>query len=146
MCKLRPSAMHDLVRAYATTLSHDLPESVRNTALEREVDFYLQTACTASLLLEPHDTVIMEEPPAPGVRPRPLPDQSSAMAWLETEHSHLLAVQRTAAVHHRHHVVWRLAWYITPFHWQRGHPICPPPPSGPASVDPSATPALARMA
>ncbi|WP_433266959.1 AfsR/SARP family transcriptional regulator [Actinosynnema sp. CS-041913] len=115
-------ALHDLVRAYATTHAHDhLPEPVRRAALERVVDFYLHTAHTAHRLLDPHAAVILPEPPAPGVHPHPLPDQQAAMAWLDAEHPHLLAAQHTAAAHHRHHAVWHLAWNLTTYHQRRGH-------------------------
>ncbi|WP_433260885.1 ATP-binding protein [Actinosynnema sp. CS-041913] len=115
-------AMHDLIRAYAATLAHsDLAEPVRREALERVVDFYLHTAHTAQYLLEPEATPIRPEPAAPAVRPHPLPDPSSAMAWFDAEHAHLLAAQRTAARRQRHHTVWHLAWNLVVFHWRRGH-------------------------
>ncbi|RKT54199.1 AfsR/SARP family transcriptional regulator [Saccharothrix australiensis] len=115
-------AMHDLVRAYATTVAHDhLPEPVRRTALERVLDFYLHTAHTAGRLMAPHAKSPTPEPPAPGVRPHPLPDDLAAMAWMSAEHAHLLAAQHTAAAHHHYHTVWHLARNLALFHWRRGH-------------------------
>ncbi|NUT45824.1 MAG: transcriptional regulator, SARP family protein [Saccharothrix sp.] len=113
--------MRDLVRAYAHTLADDLPVHVRTAALERVVDFYLHTAHTAARLLDPHGPLIRPAPPAPGTRPHPLPDDPAAMAWLDVEHSQLLAAQRTAAACRRHHTVWHLAWTLVPFHQRRGH-------------------------
>lgn len=115
-------AMHDLVRAYATTYAHhDLPEPVRRAALERVVDFYRHTAHTADRFLNPHPAPIRLHPPAPSAHPQPLPDHPSALAWMDTHHPHLLAAQHTAAGHHRHQAVWHLAWTLTAFHRRRGH-------------------------
>ncbi|PSL52116.1 NB-ARC domain-containing protein [Saccharothrix carnea] len=115
-------AMHDLVRAYAATHADTtLPEPVRQAALERVVDFYVHTCHTAHDLVEPNDAQSRSEPPAPGVLPLPLSDQAAALAWLDAEHPHLLAAQRIAAAHHRHHAVWDLAWNLTTFHKRRGH-------------------------
>ncbi len=122
LLNLRPDgryAMHDLVRAYATTLANDLPEPVRRSALARVVDFYLHTAHTADRLLEPHRQPIRLDQPAPDTHP--LADIPAALAWLDTEHTNLLAAQHTAATHQRHQVVWQLAWTLTTFHYRRGH-------------------------
>ncbi|KOX19280.1 hypothetical protein ADK67_33905 [Saccharothrix sp. NRRL B-16348] len=115
-------SMHDLVRAYAATTAHDnLPEPVRRAALERVVDFHLHTAHTADQLLNPHRPPIRLDPPTSGARPHPLPDLPAALTWMDTHHPHLLAAQRTAATHRRHHVVWDLAWTLHTFHTWRGH-------------------------
>ncbi|QFZ19960.1 AfsR/SARP family transcriptional regulator [Saccharothrix syringae] len=114
-------AMHDLVRAYATTTAHDLPGAVRQAALERVVDFYLHTAHAANHLLDPHSPPFRLDPPAPGVRGQSLPDLPTALAWLDTHHPHLLAAQRAAATHHLHQSVFRLARSMATFHWRRGH-------------------------
>ncbi|MFD7660275.1 ATP-binding protein [Actinosynnema sp. NPDC059797] len=114
-------AMHDLVRAYAATTAHELPEPVRAAALERVVDAYLHTAFAAERLLHPHRRPIRLDPPAPGAHPHPLPDLPTALAWLDAHHAHLLAAQRTAAAHHRHQAVWDLAWTLMTYHQWRHH-------------------------
>ncbi|RKT54729.1 DNA-binding SARP family transcriptional activator [Saccharothrix australiensis] len=115
-------AMHDLVRAYAATRAHDtVPEPTRDAALTRVVDFYLHTAHTAQRLFDPHVPLIPPGPPAPGVHPHPLPDQPTALAWLDAEHPHLLAAQQTAVARRRHHTAWHLAWNLTGFYRLRGH-------------------------
>ncbi|WP_433260430.1 BTAD domain-containing putative transcriptional regulator [Actinosynnema sp. CS-041913] len=113
--------MHDLVRAYATTLADTLPEPVRRAALDRVVDFYLHTAHAAHRLLTPHSEPFRPEPAGPGAHPHPLPDLRSAMAWLDAEHPHLLAAQHQAHRHRRHHAGWHFAWSLTGFHRRRGH-------------------------
>ena len=114
-------AMHDLVRAYATTTARDLPDDVRETALARVMDFHSRTAFAADRLLDPHGPLLHLGPPAPRVHLHPLPDAAAAMAWLETEHAILLATQRAAATLGRHHVVWHLSWTLDIFHTRRGH-------------------------
>ncbi|MGW6933552.1 BTAD domain-containing putative transcriptional regulator [Lentzea sp. NPDC054927] len=114
-------AMHDLVRAYAATTAHDMPDDVRDTALVRVMDFYLHTAHIADRILEPHRQLVRPDPPAPGVQPLPLPDAVAATAWLEAEHPTLLATQRAAVVLGRDHVVWHLAQALDIFHLRRGH-------------------------
>ncbi|WP_433271446.1 BTAD domain-containing putative transcriptional regulator [Actinosynnema sp. CS-041913] len=112
--------MHDVVRAYATTVADTLPEPVRLSSLERVVDFYLHTAHTAHRLMAPYAEIQLD-PPAPGAQPHPLPDQQTVLAWLDTELPHLLAAQHTAAVHRRHHVVYHLAFSLTTYLQRRGH-------------------------
>ncbi|MEV0675440.1 BTAD domain-containing putative transcriptional regulator [Actinosynnema sp. NPDC050436] len=113
--------MHDLIRAYATTIAHARPEPVRLAALERAVDYYLHTAHAADHLLEPHRDPIRLDPPAPGAHVHRLPDIATALAWFETHHLHLLASQHTAVARHRHQTVWHLAWVLGTFHRRRGH-------------------------
>ncbi|PSL47132.1 DNA-binding SARP family transcriptional activator [Saccharothrix carnea] len=114
-------AMHDLVRAYATTADDHLPEPEREAALDRLTDFYLHTAHTAERLLNPHRPPIGLDPPAPGTHPHPLPDRAAALAWMDAHHLHLLAVQHAAATRHRHRTVWQIAWALASFHRLRGH-------------------------
>ncbi|WP_433271336.1 BTAD domain-containing putative transcriptional regulator [Actinosynnema sp. CS-041913] len=115
-------AMHDLVRDYAATTAHTtLSDDVRETALERVMDFHLHTAHTADRLLDPHRPPVQPAPPAPDVHPRPLPDVATAMAWLDAEHATLLATQRAAVALGRHHFVWHLARALDTFHFRRGH-------------------------
>ncbi|WP_245848392.1 AfsR/SARP family transcriptional regulator [Lentzea kentuckyensis] len=115
-------AMHDVVRAYAANFAADsLPDVVRETALTRVMDFHMHTAHAADRLLSPHRELVCPIAPAPGVRPHPLPDTTSALAWMQAEHATLVATQRAAVIHHRHHVVWHLAWSLNTYFVRRGH-------------------------
>ncbi len=114
-------AMHDLIRAYAATTAHKLPDDVRELALVRVTDFYLHTAFAADRLLDPTRQLLQPEPPAPGVHPHPLPDLAAALAWLQAEHTAILAAQRAAISFGRHQVVWHLTWALDTFHSRRGH-------------------------
>ncbi|MBW4721491.1 AfsR/SARP family transcriptional regulator [Saccharothrix obliqua] len=114
-------AMHDVIRKYAAAVAEELAEPTRTAALRRVVDFYLHSAYHAERILDPHAEPVRLDPPAPDVEFQPLPDQSAAMAWLDVEHPHLLAAQRTARARGWHDVVWQLAWTLTTFHTRRGH-------------------------
>jgi DNA-binding SARP family transcriptional activator/tetratricopeptide (TPR) repeat protein len=110
-------AMHDLVRAYATTVAEDLPTE---PALRRVLDFYTHTANTADQLLRhPH-----RDPPPfelPTHSALPLDDAAAALSWLDNEYSCLLAAQHTAATLAWHPTVWHLAWALSTFQYLRGH-------------------------
>lgn len=113
-------AMHDLVRECAAATAHaTLSDEVREAVLSRVMDFHLNTAAAADLLLVHHGKAPQPDPPAPGTHP--LPDVATATAWLEAEHATLLATQRAAVAASRHHVVWGLARALTIFHLRRGH-------------------------
>ncbi|MGC7100984.1 BTAD domain-containing putative transcriptional regulator, partial [Amycolatopsis lurida] len=111
-------AMHDLIRAYAATV--DVAEPERQAALERVLDFYLQTAHAAERLLNPHRRPIDLPPPAADVQVHPPPDDAAALAWLTAEHAQLLTAQQAAAAAGHHRVVWQLAWTLHTFHYRRG--------------------------
>ena len=111
--------MHELIRAYAADTARNLPDSTRHAALTRVVDFYLHTAAAADRLLDPDRQPVELEPPSvPARQPADLPE---AMAWLDAEHTNVLAAQQVAAAQGRHHVVWQLAWTLYTFHYRRGH-------------------------
>jgi tetratricopeptide (TPR) repeat protein len=115
---------HDLLRAYATDLTHTQdPADQRHAALARMLDHYLQTAHTAARLLDPHrDPITLAlTPPAPGVTPEQPADHGQALAWLTAEHSVLLAVVRQAAEAGFDTHTWQLAWTLHTFLDRRGH-------------------------
>jgi DNA-binding SARP family transcriptional activator/tetratricopeptide (TPR) repeat protein len=114
-------AMHDLVRAYATTVAGDLPDDVRENALRRILDFHTHTAHAAERLLNPRREPPHLDPPSPGVRVHPLADATTALAWFDTEHACLLAAHHTATALAWHPVVWHLAWALDTYHYRRGH-------------------------
>jgi DNA-binding SARP family transcriptional activator len=112
---------HDLLRAYAAeqARAHDT-DTQQQDALRRVCDHYLHTAHGADRLLHPHRPLLRLDPPARGTRPQHLNDITTALAWFDTEHSNLLAAQRTAAVLAWHSVIWQLAWTLSTFHVRRG--------------------------
>jgi tetratricopeptide (TPR) repeat protein len=109
--------MHDLLRLYAAEQGHDEPDAIRLAASRRLVGYYASTAYAADRLLEPHRPPV--EPTA-GCHPDPLPDQTAALAWFDTEHPNLLAAHRLALDLGWHSTVWQLAWALTTYHTWRG--------------------------
>ncbi|MBB5954374.1 DNA-binding SARP family transcriptional activator/Tfp pilus assembly protein PilF [Saccharothrix tamanrassetensis] len=112
--------MHDLIRTYAATTAHDLADDVREAALCRVLGFYTHTARTADHLLDSHRQALPLDPPVSGTQIHPLPDSPAAMAWFDTEHTNLLAVQHIAATRTWHHTVWQVAWSLASFQARRG--------------------------
>ncbi|HEX8868793.1 MAG TPA: tetratricopeptide repeat protein, partial [Lentzea sp.] len=120
-CSARRYRMHDLVKLFAVDQARkSFSAEFRDAALRRLIDFYLHTAHAADRLLEPHRHVLELAQPAPGTRPHPLPDASSALTWFDGEHANLLAAQRIAAAQGWHHAVWQFAWSLNTFHSRRG--------------------------
>lgn len=110
-------SMHDLIRQYAANV--EMPADVRDAALHRVVDFYLHTAYSGDRLMGPNRTPQQLDPPT--CRPLTLPDPLAALVWCDTEHSCLLAAQRTAVDNGWHKEAWLLAWSVSIFHTRRGH-------------------------
>jgi tetratricopeptide (TPR) repeat protein len=113
---------HDLLRAYATDLTHSIdPDQPRRAATHRMLDHYLHTAYTADRLLDPARDPITLTPPQPGVTPEHPADYQQALAWFTAEHAVLLAaVDHAAATGFDAHT-WQLAWTLVTFLYRRGH-------------------------
>jgi DNA-binding SARP family transcriptional activator/tetratricopeptide (TPR) repeat protein len=113
---------HDLLRAYATELAHQLDtDDQRQAATHRLLDHYLHTANAADRLLYPTRDPLRLNPPQPGVIPEHLADQQRALAWFTAEHAVLLtAVNHAVATGCDTHT-WQLAWTLSAFLHRRGH-------------------------
>jgi DNA-binding SARP family transcriptional activator/Tfp pilus assembly protein PilF len=114
-------ACHDLLRSYATELTHahdSGPE--RRAARHRLLDHYLHTGYAASRLAYPHRDPIALAPPQPGVTVEDVADSAQALAWFTAEHRVLLSV-----VGHADDAgpdgVWQLAWALVEFLNDQGH-------------------------
>ncbi len=88
--------LHDLLRLFARErcAATDSPAG-RAAALDRATRYYLATAQRAAALLQPDRTLARGAAGGPGGEP--LADRAAAIAWLETERTHLLAVAAQAA-------------------------------------------------
>jgi DNA-binding SARP family transcriptional activator/tetratricopeptide (TPR) repeat protein len=113
---------HDLLRTYATELTHELDsESDRHAATQRMLDHYLQTAYAADRLLDPHRHAIALKPAAFGVEPEPVYGHQQALDWFTAEHGVLLAAIRRAALAGFDSHAWQLAWTLEDFLDRQGH-------------------------
>ncbi|KAA2256149.1 tetratricopeptide repeat protein [Solihabitans fulvus] len=113
---------HDLLRQHALGVARTVESEARQReALRRLVDCCLHTAFAGDRLLFPPRQPIELDPPSPGSLPRPLADETSAMAWFDAEHAGLRSVQQLAAERGWHRAVWQLAWAMNTAHAWRGN-------------------------
>ena len=117
--------LHDLLRAYATELTHEHdPEPDRRAALDRLLDHCLRTAASASEILSWYRDPIPLKPPGPdAAAPEELTGPAHASAWFTAELPNLTAAVRRAARAGFETHAWQLAWTMVAFfdlagHWQ----------------------------
>jgi DNA-binding SARP family transcriptional activator/tetratricopeptide (TPR) repeat protein len=106
---------HDLLRDYATHLTHtDDTDQDREAATVRLLDHYTHTAHSTVRQLRPaRDPIpVPLTPPALGATPEPVPDQLTALAWLNAERPVLLTTQQLAGAIGRDTHAWQLAWTL----------------------------------
>jgi hypothetical protein len=82
--------MHDLLRAYATslTIADDSAQEAR-ASLDRLFDYYLATAAAAMNTLYPAETHYRPRIPPAGTPTPALTDPDTALAWPDTERPNL---------------------------------------------------------
>lgn len=122
--------MHDLIRLYAgeragpgtsgPSDASDASDEQRAGALRRLLDFYLHTACAATLVLDPHQEPIRPVPPASSVTPHDIADRAQALAWFTAELPVLFAAVNRAAESGLDAHAWQLAWALSDFLDVRG--------------------------
>jgi tetratricopeptide (TPR) repeat protein len=114
--------LHDLLRAYATHLTHTIdPEDQRRAATGRVLDHYLHSAYTAALLLAtPAGPLVLGPPPA-GVTPEQHADYKQAMHWFTVEYRVMLAAIGHAVTAGYDAHAWQLTWTVSTFLDRRGH-------------------------
>ncbi len=114
---------HDLLRAYAAALTHDLDaDGERHAATRRMLDHYLYTANNADCLLNrARDPIPLPlEAPAPGATPENPTDHAAAMAWFDIEQQNLLAAVEQAVTLGLDTQAWQLAWTLDTFLYRQG--------------------------
>jgi len=117
-------SLHDLLRTFAAEQALEQePATGRHAAIHRVLDYYLHTAYTAALLLNPSREPVTLAPPRSDVTPEGLTDIQQALAWFEAEHRVLISAVTTAAQTGFDAHAWQLAWAMDNFldwqgHWQ----------------------------
>ncbi|MEH1122845.1 ATP-binding protein [Micromonospora sp. CPCC 206061] len=115
---------HDLLGVYAAERCRvEDGDGERATAVRRMLDHYTHSAYHADRVVYPlRDPIRLAlDPPAPGTTPERPASEDQALAWFDTEHAVLLAVQRRAAEDGFDVPVLQLAWALRTFHVYRGH-------------------------
>jgi DNA-binding SARP family transcriptional activator len=114
-------ACHDLLRAYAAeqARAHDDPD-IRNAAVRRVLDHFLQTAHAGTRLIEPL-LVPFSLPARPGVTPADLLTTEDADEWFSAEYPTLLTAVTMAADAGLAATAWQLAWTLTSFQLRQGY-------------------------
>lgn len=115
-------AIHDLLRVYATELTHDLDsDGERRAAVRRVLDSYLHIAYAGARLLQPFRDPIDLGIVHSGVAAVAPTDAGQAMAWFMAEHPVLLNAVSRAAEDGLYAHAWRLAWTMADFFDRKGH-------------------------
>ena len=114
-------AFHDLLRAYAMEQARTDGETDRRAALNRVLDYYLNTAHAADQLLNPSRDPLHLGKPMPGVFLEEPVGYAEALSWFEAEHHVLLAAVSHAAAAGLDRHAWQLAWALESFLDRRGH-------------------------
>jgi tetratricopeptide (TPR) repeat protein len=91
---------HDLIRAYAASRAHDQDRPAeRRAALTRLFDHYLATAATAANILYPAEAHKRPQAPAAATPTPPLTNPETALGWMDTQRTTLVAVAAHTAIH-----------------------------------------------
>ncbi|WP_199551716.1 BTAD domain-containing putative transcriptional regulator [Streptomyces sp. N35] len=106
---------HDLLRLYAQELAEADPE--RESAWERLCTWYLATADAATAF----GYVGSVQLPRPRTESDRFADRHQALAWLESERAHLVAVITHAAESGPYPIAWQLADQLRPYFYRRRH-------------------------
>jgi tetratricopeptide (TPR) repeat protein len=101
--------LHDLVRVHAHERAA-LEDSAtdRAEALRRVCDWYLHAASAAQELLTPIQFTLPRTYARPCELPVPFSDSVSALAWLDSRRTNLMAAVKAAAAHAWHDTAWQL--------------------------------------
>lgn len=102
--------LHDLVRLHASQLADERDSTdARGSVVRRVADWYLATATAAEALLSPSHRTLRRDYAATPTGVPPFDDDRVALAWLDTERLHLMALLRTCAERGWDATAWQLA-------------------------------------
>ncbi|GAA2213860.1 BTAD domain-containing putative transcriptional regulator [Nonomuraea monospora] len=113
---------HELLRAYATELTHAHDtEAERRAAAHRVFDHYLRTAHAAGRLYSPYWRTTTLPAARPGVAAETFEDDREALAWFNREHLVLTSMIDQAVREGFDTHAWQLAWALERFFDRQGH-------------------------
>ncbi|HLJ99988.1 MAG TPA: BTAD domain-containing putative transcriptional regulator, partial [Streptosporangiaceae bacterium] len=112
---------HDLLRAYAAELTHQVEsDNQRREAVRRVLDHYLHTALAAARSFSTAQIQLAVDDPCPGVVPAEITGRDQAATWFAAESPVLLALTRYAAAKQFERYAWQLPWTLTSYFNRRG--------------------------
>jgi DNA-binding SARP family transcriptional activator len=108
---------HDLLRAYASEQARcEENQAEHDAAILRVLDYYLQTACFAAVMLRPgRDPALALLAPPVGAEPDSINSPTEAIAWYDAEHRVLAEVISWAAAAGFDAHAWRLRWALADY-------------------------------
>ncbi|MFD0636161.1 ATP-binding protein [Catenulispora yoronensis] len=112
--------LHDLLRVFARHCL-DAEEPAPDQALDRLLDWYLNTADGAARIMTPSRIPTVTTQVAPGRHRLPLHDYRQAQEWLDAEHSCLMSAIHLTADTDRHHHLSLLPRAMYELFRHRGH-------------------------
>ncbi|MEV0055042.1 tetratricopeptide repeat protein [Saccharopolyspora shandongensis] len=113
---------HDLIRAYAAECAAaDETPTDREAAIRRLLDHYLRTSHAIQRSIRQHERIFVPDLPPSDVEALVFGDEAQRLAWLDSEHSNIVAAIRQASrqgflVH-----AWSLPISLMYFFRLRGH-------------------------
>jgi tetratricopeptide (TPR) repeat protein len=116
---------HDLLRVYATERAKvEETEHDRDTAVRRELTWYLHTGDAADHFLNPHRRRFLRIPlddPEAACSPLKFTSYDQTLDWCEAERANLVAATRQAAENHEYGIAWKLPLALWGFFDLRKH-------------------------
>jgi len=107
---------HDLLRAYAANCAaNDLSPEATEEAQRRLIDFYLDVAYEACLLVNPRRNIVPWETAFPPAQPLRFADHAQVLSWFDQEVTNLVGVLQVGSKRGWHNPTWRLAEMLYPF-------------------------------
>jgi DNA-binding SARP family transcriptional activator len=115
-------AMHDLLRAYAADELRDHEKDEEHIAATRRVlDYYLHTAYSAALAINPARDALELAPASAGVVSERISERERANDWFRAEYQVLLKAIELAAENGFEGYAWQLPWTLVNFFDQQGY-------------------------
>ena len=113
---------HDLLRVYATERAQEEEtDHDRDTAVRRELTWYLHTGDAAAHVLNPHRRRIPLDRPEVDCSPLEFITHGEALDWCEAERANLVAATHQAAETGEYVIAWRLPVALWDFFNLRAH-------------------------
>jgi DNA-binding SARP family transcriptional activator len=115
-------AIHDLLRAYAADELRDQEEDAeRRAATRRLLDYYLHTAYSAALAINPARDALGLAPASAGAVPERISERARANDWFEAEYRVLMKAIELAVENGYEDYAWQIPWTLVNFFDQQGY-------------------------